>query len=394
MWYTASVGAGKPDEQRGRERVDAIARRHKLLGSTDAKALTAAVRELSARYNDEREAHVRTGDDPLLGARLQFSLARDRPKSREAVAELADAGLLPRSGALRVLDVGAGLGATTLGLLDALVAGGFTGAVRVTLVEPEAKALALAAEVVAALAPLPVTVATSHATLDTAAELRAGSYDFVLFGQVLSEDARDLETSARTERHADLLDRALDRVKPDGALVVVEPALRTRTRHLHRVHDRLIERFQSRRGDVVFAPCPHQGACGALVRDTDWCHEDRRIDLPAWLVPIARGAGLRFQGLTFSYLVLRRDGRTLAPASRIISELRRVKGKSDFQLCTGPLATPRVECLDRDAKGSLGERWRTLARGDLVDVSADELERGRLAPDSGFTRVHAIGGPR
>lgn len=389
----ASVDARKSEPER-RSRLDAIARQHKLLTSTDTKALTAAVRELSERYNDEREAQVRTGDDPLLGARLHFSLARDLPKCREAVAELADAGLLPKDGALHVLDVGAGLGATSLGLLDALYASGFRGSARITLVEPEAKALTLATEVVPALAPVPVGITAVRATLDSAAELRAGCYDFVLFGQVLSEDARALDPAARADRHADLLDRALARVKPGGALVVIEPALRTRTRHLHQVHDRLLERFAGRSGDVVFAPCPHQGACGALARETDWCHEDRRIDLPAWLVPIARGAGLRFQGLTFSYLVLRRDGQRLGASTRVISELRRVKGKSDVQLCVGPLRTPRLECLDRDAKGPLGDAWRALERGDLVDVPPRDLERGRVAPDSAFVRTHAIGRPR
>jgi ribosomal protein RSM22 (predicted rRNA methylase) len=374
-----------------RAAVDAIARRHRLLTSTDSKALTAAVRELSARYNDEREAKVRTGDDPLLGARLQFSLARDLPKSREAVVELAHAGLLPQSGPVHLLDVGAGLGATTLGVLSALQERGFRGAVRATLVEPEAKALCLAAEIVPALAQMPVSITAVRASLDTARELREGTYDFVLFGQVLSEDARELGESDRADKHAELLLRALGRVKPNGALVVVEPALRTRTRHLHRVHDRLLTQMAA--GDVVFAPCPHQGACGALLRETDWCHEDRSVDLPSWLVPIARGAGLRFQGLTFSYLVLRRDGRTLA-GTRVISDLRRVKGKSDVQLCAGPLDTPRLECLDRDAKGALGDVWSSLARGDLLAVPAEDRERGRVAPDSALARVPAVGGGR
>ncbi len=383
----------KAEHERTRALVDAIARRHRLLASTDTKALIAAVRELSARYNDEHEPTVNADAAALLGARLQFSLARDLPKCQQAVAELGAAGLLARA-PLHVLDVGAGLGATTLGLLAALHAKGHRDAVRVTLVEPEARALALASELVPALAQQPVAVKGVCASIDTARELRGGAYDFVLFGQVLSEDARTLEADARAERHAELLAQTLERcVTPTGTLVVIEPALRTRTRHLHRVRDRLLARMTPHAdfAPVVFAPCPHQGSCGALVRATDWCHEDRRIDLPQWLVPIARGAGLRFQGLTFSYLVLRRDGRVFSEASRVISELHKVKGKSDVQLCVAPLATPRVECLDRDAKGTLGDTWNALERGDRVVVSEPELTRGRLAPGSSFARVHAIG---
>ena len=48
-----------------------------------------------------------------------------------------------------------------------------------------------------------------------------------------------------------------------------------------------------------------------LATEGDWCHEDLPIDLPPWVAPLARAAGLRWQRLTFSYLALRRDGRRL-----------------------------------------------------------------------------------
>lgn len=380
--------------------VDAVARRHKLVTSTDVKALTAALRELSARYNAEGQEGPKATASSLHGARLQFSLARDLPKSREALGELRHGGLLPTTGPVRVLDLGAGLGATSLGALAALHDGGFRGVVQITLVEPDAKALELAKELVPQLTPagLDVRVTARCESLDTAVPLRAGGreppFDLVLFGQVLSEDERALAAGTRVERHADLLERALQHsVAKAGALLVIEPALRTRTRHLHQVRDQLLQRFvASTQGDyapVVHSPCPHQGACGALARETDWCHEDRRVDLPAWLVPIARGAGLRWQGLTFSYLVLRRDGSRLAPgASRLVSELRQQKGKSDAQLCNEPGRWHRLECLDRDAPSIA--LWRELVRGDLIRVPPTDLERGRLSSGADLTRVHSV----
>src|SRR3712207_8562489 len=60
---------------------------------------------------------------------------------------------------------------------------------------------------------------------------------------------------------------------------------------------------------TVFAPCLHAASCPMLAIETEWCHEDLAVDLPPWTVPLARAAGLRWQGLTFSYLVLRKDGR-------------------------------------------------------------------------------------
>ena len=385
-----------------RQQVDAIARRHGLLTSTDGKRLVAALRELSERYNDERPVQPDAVQPSLHGARLQFSLARDLPKSREALVELRHADLLPRRGPIALLDLGAGLGATTLGALAALAQAGFSGEVHVTLVEPDAKALELAGQLVPALAPagIGVRVTARRETLESTRALDGPPYDLVLFGQVFSEEARTLEPEARIVRHTDLLERALrNAVKPGGSLLVVEPALRVRTRHLHHVRDRLLQRFAATASadyrPVVHSPCPHAGGCGALAVKTDWCHEDRRVDLPAWLVPIARGAGLRWQGLTFSYLVLRRDGRTLESSfgagSRVVSDLRKVKGKSELTLCTEPARLGRLECLDRDAKGPRGEVWRALERGDLIRVSAAELARGRLDADSPLVPLHAVG---
>lgn len=393
---------GKAVAERMRQQVDGIARRHGLLTSTDGKRLVAALRELSERYNDERPVQPNAVDAALHGARLQFSLARDLPKSREALVELRHAGLLPTRGTITILDLGAGLGATTLGALAALEQAGFSGEVHVTLVEPDGKALELASQLVPALAPstIRVRITTSRESLDTTRTLAGPPHDLVLFGQVFSEEARELEPQARILRHVDMLERALKQaVKPSGSLLVVEPALRVRTRHLHQVRDQLLQRFANEaRSDfvpVVHSPCPHAGACGALAVKTDWCHEDRRVDLPAWLVPIARGAGLRWQGLTFSYLLLRRDGRTLestfGAGSRMVSDLRKVKGKTELTLCSEPLRLGRLELLDRDAKGPRGDLWRALERGDLIQVPAEDRNRGRLDAESPLVQLHAVG---
>jgi hypothetical protein len=127
------------------------------------------------------------------------------------------------------------------------------------------------------------------------------------------------------------------------------------------------------------------------------------IDLPEWLIPVARAAGLRFEGLTFSYLVLRRGGPTLADALsarpgsgrlRVVSGVMRTKGKSEVFLCggfsggcaDGHLVVAR-KCVSRllrhegaQSEGS-ARRWTDLERGDLVVVDpAPSLETARLAP--------------
>ena len=217
--------------------------------------------------------------------------------------------------------------------------------------------------------------------------------DLVVLGQVLSELDVALEPAQRVARHAALIADLLERVvAPDGALVVVEPALRDRTRHLHAVRDAL-----ALQGKTIFAPCLHAASCPALASETDWCHEDLSVDLPQWLVPLARAASLRWQRLTFSYLVLRRDGRRLrdeleggdCPSRvhfRVISDLLRTKGKSEVFGCTAGGARLRIRRLDRDATdegpgAAATSTWDKLGRGDLVTVAGEAPidERGRIS---------------
>jgi hypothetical protein len=224
--------------------------------------------------------------------------------------------------------------------------------------------------------------------------------DLVVLGQVLSELDITMEPGERIAEHAALVADLLDRVvAPEGALVIVEPALRNRTRHLHAVRDLLVER-----GTTVFAPCLHASRCPVLLTEGDWCHEDLPIDLPPWLVPLARAASLRFQRLTFTHLVLRKDGRRLvdqldhAPGAprvhlRVISELMRTKGKAEVFACTANGERLRLRRLDRDSAdtgpdAAATAAWAGLGRGDVVTVrSPDDAassdapvdERGRIA---------------
>ena len=344
-----------------------VAVRHGLL--TDARALAVAVRALSSAYNDEGVPPPRKD---VLSARLAFFFPRDVPKSAGAVRELVQTGALvvPEGRALRVLDLGAGLGASTFGVVRALAAAGARGAVVATCVDVDPEALRVAAS----LAESPPGLGALHLELHTQTHglpfEAKGTFDLVLLGQVLSELHRDAAPEARAELHAQYILRTLDRhVDADGSLVIIEPALRRRSRHLHRVRELVL----GSAAVTLFAPCLHRAACPMLAREDDWCHEDLPVDLPSWRVPLARAAGLRFQGLTFSYLVLRKDGRTLASChgaeglARLVSQPRVTKGKRELFLC-GDLALggggTRAVRLDRD--GSKKDAFAAARRGDLL----------------------------
>ena len=323
--------------------------------------LASEVRALSDAYNSGDFARSRTRG--ALSARLGFSFARDVPKVGAAVRELVATGTLsvPSDRPLRVLDVGAGLGASTWGLARALAGAGQGGELVSTLVDDDASALGVAR-----------AIAEGHEKEgDLGVRLNGREtrdFDVILLGQVLSEMAGD------EAAHAARLRRWLDEsLAPNGSLVIVEPALRERTRKLHRVRDLVVSA-----GATVFAPCLHAAPCPALADEDAWCHEDLPVDLPPELVPLARAAGLRWQGLTFAYLVLRKDGRTLRGATlarasvRVVSSPIDTKGKRELWLCGdfaqgGELVPLRRKLarLDRDAaKG--GDAWTEAERGDVL----------------------------
>jgi hypothetical protein len=297
--------------------------------------------------------------------------------------------------------LGAGLGAMTWGLVRALEACGARGRVEALLADEDPAALRTA-EVIAraakeGLGPSTVELAiwTDARDIDAVAHDRSlPRADVIIVGQVLSELAPHADAAERLEAQASLVEHLLDaRLASDGALVVIEPALRDRTRHLHALRDRLLA--SSARPVTVFAPCLHARPCPLLATEGEWCHEDlAAVDLPSWVVPLARAAGLRFQGLTFSYLVLRTDGRSMtAPAPsgairfRAVSDLLRSKGKAELWTCGEDGERRRLRRLSRDAGTERGVTFESIGRGDIVTLCG---EAGSAVDDRGRIEANVV----
>ena len=202
----------KPLEESWRVVVDDVLGSLGAPRTEDVSRLGPKVAELSRAYN-AGEAGV--GKAVPLDARVAFSFARDVPKGAAAVRELVATRALRLHGsggpALRLLDVGAGIGAMTWGIARALAAAGEQGRIEATLVDADARALAAAKKIADAasrhrdetLEGVELTVTTAERTV------RAGTrgawpsgFDLVVAGQVLSELDAELGPDARGPRHA------------------------------------------------------------------------------------------------------------------------------------------------------------------------------------------------
>ena len=317
-------------------------------------ALTREIIDRSKRYTSDRDQLARpadrTGD---LAARAVFFTIADAMKIAIPIGELVARGALPVARPLRVVDVGAGCGAMTLGLLASLEA-----PLDVVALDHDRDALRIAAAACRAFGGDRLTIATRAEDVAKAAFPAA---QLVVIGNVLNE--------LPAERALAVVERALAAITDDGAVIVVEPALRETSRGLHAIRDAVIARGSGH----VFAPCTRRSApCTALADPRDWCHEDRALTLPRRTAELARLTHLRDAGMRFSYLVLRAQPLALAddPAAwRIVSAPFPAKGKLELIGCS-ERGRVRLRLLRRN-RATGNRAFEDADRGSVLAIGAE-----------------------
>jgi hypothetical protein len=193
---------------------------------------------------------------------------------------------------------------------------------------------------------------------------QGGPYDLIIVANCLNELFGDSVDAV--PRRAELAGELMRLLQPHGSFMIVEPALRQISRELHQVRDHLLQSKIC----TVYSPCLHERACPALVHPDDWCHEERPWDSPAAIEAIDREVGFIKDALKFSYLLLRKDGRTIVERRpdvyRVVSELREFKGEKRAWLCN-ELGRQDVGRLDRKAssENAAVDDWH---RGAIVQI--------------------------
>lgn len=338
--------------------------------------LAQGVKVLSNLFTKNRRAlDGRYFADPrLLRAYLAYFLPVNIAKIISILKELpTDEVSLPES-PLRLLDVGSGPGTGTLAVLDWMQqCQGQIQTLDATLVDGVESSLEEARLLWDSYCRMEkVTSAHLHChrwDLERTASMKlfgqARPFHVIIVANTLNEVYR--QSNHSLERQVQLVQTLLGCLHPQGSLLLVEPALKHTSRELHALRDRLL----ALNACTIYSPCLHEQPCPALFKQDDWCHEERPWIAPPWVSTLDRAVGFIKDSLKFSYLVLRKDGRTIVPRTqdvfRVVSELRTMKGDSRAWICNH---TGRVEVgrLDRDETES-NAAIRTWHRGAIVQVA-------------------------
>jgi ribosomal protein RSM22 (predicted rRNA methylase) len=340
--------------------------------------------EVGQRYLDREE---------LAAGYLAYFFPVNFAKVQVLLDELPDD--WPHRPCWSILDVGAGQGAASLACWDWLRRRGHGGTpVHVTALDHSRAALDEAARLweayrrEAGAGPVQFTTAVQHVQKFAATcEPPAGHpFDLIVMANVLNElssagpDPMQLRSL--------VLERLLSLLPSDGTLLIVEPALRSSARALHETRDLLVARGAC----TVYSPCLHDRPCPALRKAEDWCHEERAWEPPDWIRQLDREVGFVKDALKFSYLILRKDGRTIVPRRpnvyRVVSELRVLKGEKRAWLCheDGRSEVGRLDRRATAANAGLDEwhRGAIVAVEQIVRKQKDgkTAELGRVAEDS------------
>jgi len=353
-----------------------LAALRELGGSPDRDAID-GVRRLSTQFTTGRDGRLSDylAERSLRRAYLLYFFPVNYAKVAGLLREMPALPARP----LRILDVGSGQGTAALAVLDHLTRLGQAGhhGSEVIAVDRSRQALqegealwGLMTEGRSDPSRCAFRGVTAHVDrADARTPWKQGPFDLIILANSLNElfCSADDPLDAR----AKFLESLLEALASDGTLMVIEPALRETTRALHHVRDRLVAGGLA----TVYSPCLHERPCPALARKDDWCHEERSWSPPAVVQEIDRAVGFIKDALKFSYLLLRKDGLTIAKRSadvyRVVSEVMVMKGDRRAWLCNQegrPLAG-RLEKARSEANAAF-DRWH---RGAIVRV--DQIER-------------------
>ncbi|MGQ0555188.1 MAG: small ribosomal subunit Rsm22 family protein [Nitrospiraceae bacterium] len=363
--------------------------------------LSSAVLELSRLFTKKRSALSGSYlDSPAFAAAyLNYFLPVNLSKIQVLLDEMP---VQQADEIFSVLDIGSGPGTGALAVLDWWHGRGSVSGLSVVAVDRSMAALQQAERLWSKYCRTANLTGTSLQTCkaDVArtgwvkeVEPRA-PFNLIILANCLNEIHADaIDPIAMRSR---LVTELVALLAPQGTIMIVEPALRETSRSLHLVRNRLLQEKRC----MIYSPCLHENNCPALINPYDWCHEERAWEPPASIQEIDGEVGFIKDALKFSYLLLRKDGKTIIDRRpdvyRVVSELRHLKGEKRAWLCneTGRpeigrqdrLASPQNAAFDDWHRGAIVQLEKIVHKERRGKVSA----LGRIEQDAAVQIVRSV----
>lgn len=352
-----------------------------------------AVADLSRLFTKERVSVSQPYlDDPVRAAAyLNYFLPVNLSKVQMLLDEVP---VLDARKPLSVLDFGSGQGTAALAVLDWRHRCKQDGALSVVAVDKAVRALRQAEQLWGAYCQAAAIPSASLHAYEADAERGAwleqinqkAPFDLIILSNCLNEMHAD--THNPISARCGLVTKLLSLLAPNGTMMIVEPALCETSRALHHVRDQLLQEKRC----TIYSPCLHEHNCPALMNPDDWCHEERSWKAPAVIQQIDDEVGFIKDALKFSYLLLRKDGKTIVERRpdvyRVVSELRELKGDTRAWVCN-ELGRSEIGRLER-VKSEANAAWDDCRRGTIVKLGGMKQKDGaKLAriPDEGKVQI-------
>lgn len=351
--------------------------------------LEPAIRRLSDLFTTDRpdrfEPYVQSAAD--AAAYGLFFFPQSFIKTQIVLAECCGpAGWrLPDRPALKILDLGAGTGASGLAVGAAIAQQKPDQPFKVWALDHSGESLRHADSIAQKFRP---TLWPQGRWTVVPGDLMAGvdrfhePWDIILLGATLNEVLADTSPEAVFR----WVENLLSRLAPDGLLLILEPALHRCAERLEILRDAL----SAARAARILGPCLHAEPCPLLRKGGVWCHEVRRWETPASLVAANRRLAHQVAYLKFCFLALTPPAAEPAPIgtleyARLVAPIQEQKGKVSTWACaadgrvypceiqTRHLSRTRVKELTRIERGERIQWVAPRILGDPPTLRAEEL---------------------
>lgn len=358
------------------------AARINLRSSSSLAVIAPAVEHLAKRFMRQEDSVPANyfSDVDTRRAYLAYFFSTNVLKLHPVLDELARSDFFSTHKELRVLDIGTGVGTASIGLWMWLAQQELATALNIVATDISAEVCDEAARTMETfrkhIASPVMTFEKKALPMGRLVEAGLGTFDLIIAQNILVE----------TPDSADMVAIAQGMLRPDGAMVLIEPASRYGSRTLLQCRDELISS-----GITIFAPCVRQATCPALVKESDWCHAASRWERPRFIRILDEQIGNLRLALKFSYVIAMKRALNIAATFpelkqdglfRIVSDRIDEKGRKKLWGCGAP-GRYFFEKQKRDTTET-NRDFDDAHRYDLMSVDgfAPKANVQRLAPSS------------